>query len=308
MNCRKKFFLILFLASAIQVQAETLGSFRLESMSLGTEVESIENQNGGFDLKNSHVSFGWEKTESLSGFFAIGTSDLRKKFFMYPQTSSEIAITEMHLDLGTSLGTLKFGLIRIPFGYEGFLGEGRLLFPESQAKRMNFHTTADYGIQYATQTTPFFTTLSAHNGEGGSSKDPYVWFSGQWGIADEGGWKFLLSGTTGETSKNSAVGSTSPIAFNVLDKAKLREGALTFAYDRDGWQIVLEYLRGEIVQNSKELPYSISRLDFATPLSSYVYLLLRHEQLDPAIKTKNDETTWSTLGFTVESTDRLLKF
>lgn len=293
--------------SASALAAEPLGTIQFHSFSLGTEVESVETRDSGFNLRQSQVSFLWKKDDRVSGYFALGTSDLRRPMFLFSNKASELSLTEVHVDLGFDIGVLRTGLIRLPFGYEGYLGEGKRYFPDSNAKKMNFHTSRDYGVQYEARTSPFFAVFSAHNGESRENLDPYLWYSGQWGIADEGGWKFFLSGVTGQTSALSTAEATSPIEFDPLVKSRLREGAITLAYERDQWQVVTEYLSGELIQNKVKVPYSISRVDLALPVIQQTHLLFRYEQLDPG-KAKKDEITWSNIGFFVESKDQLVRF
>ncbi len=260
---------------------EELGELKVKDFLLSPQGTIQEGQTGGFSIKNSFVTLQWQRDADLFAEMSFGSKDLVQSASWYkaPTSQNDLNLTEFWLQKTGRDLDIRFGLLPLKLGYEGFKGEAFWLLPASDVQDLGFVTKRDYGLQFSSYTRPFFTYFTIYNGESGANSDAKAWFSGLWGLETDRGFGWLLSGQVGELEPISTTGNLEPrLNFDPTVSAKLRIAQMSFYHESKNTLLLLEGLYGEFLQLDQEKPFSSWRFDGASSLTDDYKFLIRYQE------------------------------
>lgn len=289
---------------------ERMGEFSFAEFSLSPRMRLEEPSRGGFDLKESWISFEWKRDQSLSGEISFGSADLVAPAIWFQPKTDNLALVKAAIQAKTEFLDFRAGFLEIPVNYEGSYPEWEWSLPATRVLRHRWFTKRDYGFEIRSETKPFLTTLTVHNGESGPNLDNRMWYTGMWQIKTGKGYGFLATATTGQTDAASTAGSlanTPEEGFNFDPTLDSKVRYASFAAFRR-WQrhlILLEAGRGDVIQNDQKNPFSWGHLDFSWNVKGDLNLLFRIEQSHPDMKKAETKIKTTGLGLSVSSKDRL---
>lgn len=294
-------------------RVEQLGEFRFSELSLSPQFRVAEPSEGGVELVESSMGFLWKRDETLSAHFAIGTSDLISSSIWFSEEDhSEVALIRAYLEAKTSLMNFRVGRMQVPFGFEGARPEWYQLLPQSLARRGDWFTERDDGLEIEAVQSPFSVRFMVHNGESGPQRDSRTWATGQWKYKNDKGYFMLLSGSVGGTSPESTAGVTRAVdegfIFDSSQKAKFRMGALSLGREWVRSLVLIEAGQGEVLQGDQKESFQWGQADLAWNLGGDLSLLGRHEFRQANKKDLNSKIESHGLGFSVSSKDRISQF
>lgn len=260
-----------------------------------------------FSLRRSFFSWSWQLPDNLQIDFGVGTSDLTQALVWYPEKTRGLGLESFFLQAQTDIGWWSAGWLKVPFGAEGYYRENQWMMPESLMWKYRIWTARDMGLRYHTRTGNFFSTLMAHNGEGDPSLDDRGFYTGQLGSIDSQGSGVIVSLQTGSAEPIATAASTLPVgtwSFDLSQKLKIRQGALSLISGSTKHFWLLEVLRAEVIQLDEKFPYSSLRLDIHHSLSDRLSVLFRGEELDFNSNTSRDSLKLVGVGLAHSSAKR----
>lgn len=283
---------------------EILGSPSSEASQAQFSLMAEDPAGAEFSLRRSFFSWSWRLPENLQIDFGVGTSDLTQALVWYPENTRGLGLESFFLQAQTDLGWWSAGWLKVPFGAEGYFRENQWMMPESLMWKYRIWTARDMGLRYQTRSGNFFSTLMAHNGEGDPSLDDRGFYTGQIGSIDSQGSGVIVSLQTGSAEPIATASSSLPIgtwSFDLSQKLKIRQGALSLISRSARHFWLIEALRAEVLQLEEKFPYSSLRLDIHHFLSDKLSALLRGEELDFNSKVSKDSLKLIGAGFAYSS-------
>jgi len=302
--------LILLISHLAWAEGEQMGTFRFSEFSMSPRVRVEEPSQGGFELHQSWIGFEWKRDENLSGEMSFGTSDLVRPAIWYPTKDGDLAMVHAALKAKTPYVDIRAGLLPIPNGYEGAFPEWELSLPETRVRRHAWFTKRDIGVEIKSETKPWLTSVTIHNGESASNLDQKVWVTGLWRYFNSYGYGVLGTASVGRTDARSTTLSTAAsadegFAFDPMDASKIRQGSLAL-YRRWGRHLLLaEIGKGEILQKDDKHAFVWGHFDMCANLGGDLNLLLRYEQSQSNTQSVGTIVKSTGFGFSVSSSDRL---
>ena len=308
----KRFLFLALLISWTFVFAEneeSMGDFRFSDFSLAPRLRLQEPGEGGFELRSSFLGFEWKKDEALRGTFVIGTNDLNQPavWFNNPQRPT-LDLVEGFLEGRSAVGDLRVGLLNVHQGFEGAFPEWSWALPESRARREGWTIKRDWGIQLRFHSSGWLTAMTLHNGETTDNADGKFWYSGLWQYKNTEGFGAQLSASVGNTKALSTSASTAgTLGFNFDSNkdSKIRYGIISLFREFERSLFLMEYGRGDFVQNDVKNPYEWGRADLSWFMGGDVNLLLRYEQTQSDLTNSASIVKSSSAGFSYYSKSRL---
>jgi hypothetical protein len=166
----------------------------------------------------------------------------------------------------------------------------------------------DWGLQLRFTYENLLTAFTLHNGETTTNADGKFWYSGLWQYKNDQGFGVLLSASVGNTKAASTSGSTvasQGFLFNPALDSKIRYGILSIFREDQHTLFLLEYGRGDYIQNEIKNPYAWGRSDLSWNLGGDLSLLFRYEQSQPDLNNTATIIKSTSLGFASYSKSRL---
>lgn len=287
-----------------------MGRFRFLELFLSPRLRLLEPGEGGFELQQSWLGFEWKRDESVKGILKLGSNDLLRPAVWYQQpATTQFSVVEAWLEGRTGYGDLRAGLLSIPQGFEGTFPEWNSVLPESMARRKGWVMQRDFGFQFRWDSKPWATSMTIHNGETGTNLDRWVWASGHWQYKNSEGAGMLLSASFGHTRPDSTSASVAAsrdlFNFNPNVDSKIRYGIVSlFREDRRNLFLV-EYGRGDVIQNDVKHPFAWGRADICWNIGGDASLLVRYEGGSPDLQNQSTMTKAMGLGLVLASQDNL---
>jgi hypothetical protein len=304
------FFSLCWSSSSSAEVAENLGEFRISEFALSPQLRMSEPAQIGFAIQQTWLGFEWVKDPQVRGVLWLGSGELIQKPVWYAQEAvPDFGIVEAWVEGQSEYGDLRAGLLNVHQGFEGFYPEWSWRLPESRARRQGWLVKRDFAVQSRMRTGDFSTELTVYNGEAGSNRDGRMWVSGLWSYKNSDGWGGLLTASVGDTRPESTDGADAKkkegFDFQVEDRAKIRYAVLSLFYDTERFLSLLEFGRGEILQNDLKSPYAWGRGDLAIGLSGDAFLLLRYEQNQARLNDPDSIVKAASLGVSFVARDKL---
>jgi hypothetical protein len=299
----------LFVLSSAWADGEQMGTFRFSEFSLSPRGRLQEPSSGGFELKESWIGFEWLRDESLSGEISVGTNDLMAPAIWYPERNAQLQLVQAAIRAKTPYMDIRAGLLSIPNGYEGAVPEWEWSLPETRTRAHRWFTRRDYGVEFRAETKPFLTSMTLHNGESGENTDQKMWVTGQWRYLNAQGFGILGTAEVGQTDAKSTALSTASseegFDFDPTVAAKFRQGTLAVFRKWNRHLVLIEYGRGEILQNDQKHPFAWGHFDVCANLGGDLNLLARYEHSQANTQDSKSAVKSVGLGVSVSSKDRL---
>ncbi len=287
-----------------------MGRFRFSEFSLSPRGVLQEPSLGGFELKESWIGFEWIRDESLSAEISFGTGDLvAPAVWFEPRTQDQLSLVQASVKAQTEYFDIRAGLLTLPNGYEGANPEWEWNLPETRARARNWFAKRDFGVELRSEAQSFMSSVILHNGESAENVDNRMWVTGQWRYLNSQGYGVLGTAEVGQTDSRSTSLSLKALDegfnFDPNQAAKLRHGTLAFYRKWLRHLVLLEYGRGEILQNDQKNPYAWGHFDVCANLGGDLSLLLRYEQTQSNALNAASVIKSGGLGFSMSSSDRL---
>jgi|GEM_PF-2464794 len=299
----------IFSSSSAFAEGEKAGRFEFSEFSLSPRAYLQEPGQDGFELKESWISFRWERDESLDAEIGLGSGDLIAPAIWFAPKAETVELTKAFVRARTPYMDVRAGILEIPFGYEGAFPEWEWTMPITHVRENRWFIRRDYGIEFRTEHKPFLTTLTIHNGESGTNEDGKLWVTGQWRILTSDGIGFLASGQVGntkpESTQNSLAASQEGFDFDPTQPAKIRQ--LSVALFRK-WRrnlVLAEYGRGDILQGDNKSPFGWGHVDGSWNVKGDLNLLARFEQWQANLQDPTTVKKSYGAGVSVTSSDHL---
>lgn len=289
-------------------QGERMGVFRFSDFSMSPRISVAEPSSGGITLKESWIGFEWVKDENLRAELSFGTADLRAPAIWFSSDDQELEIIEAYVEGRSDYLDIRAGFLDIPHGYEGSVPEWEWMIPATRARRMGWFIRRDYGLEIKAQRGRFTTSFTVHNGESASNDDQKMWYTGLWRVQGDQGWGVLWTASFGLTTPVSTAGSEAATEGFIFDKtkaAKIRMGTMALFRKWDRNFALIEYGRGDAIQNEIKNPYEWGHVDMSYNLSEDIHILGRYEKNHSNLKLKSTIKNSYGLGFAFSSKDRL---
>ncbi len=318
--------LLLFcLTSRAQEPAENLGVLQFSQFYLSPQISAQEPSRGGFELKKSWIAFHWSKgvedknvVEQERSFLfadlAFGTADIVAPALWYAPKSQSLDLTLAKVTMQTSIIDFSFGLMPVPFSYEGQLDENQKLIPETYVRSQAWFARSDYGLQMQTSYKEFMTRVMVHNGESGENLDQKTWATGLWRFQNDSGFGVLLTSQVGQTDQRSSGTSLAAVrtqvsaqnfAWDPGQAAKHRMGTLAIYKQWNQQLILLESGRGDFIQNDEKYPFAWGHFDVVSRASDQLRFLFRYEQSQSDIHMSESIIKTTGFGLSWVSAERL---
>lgn len=302
-------FLTLLTSLGAHAEGEKAGKFDFSEFTLSPRAYTQEPGQNGFELKESWISFRWQRDESLDAEIGVGTGDLIAPAVWFNPKAETIELTKAFVRARTPYLDIRAGILEIPFGYEGAFPEWEWQLPISMARQNRWFIRRDYGIEFRAEHQPYLTTLTIHNGESGPNTDGKMWVTGQWRFLTSDGIGALLSGQVGQTKASSTTDSTAQsdqgFVFDPTQDAKIRQFSLALFRRWHRHLILAEYGRGDILQNSNTNSFAWGHVDGSWNVSGDLSLLGRFEQTQSNTRESDTIKKSYGAGVSVTSSDRL---
>lgn len=287
-----------------------MGSFRFSEFSLAPRAFVKEPSAGGFDLKESWIGFQWERDESLGGEISIGSSDLVVPAVWYSTRSDQLSLVFAAVRAKTAYFDIRAGLLSIPNGFEGAVSEGEWQLPITRVRSHRWFVRRDYGLEIKSESKPFLTSVTVHNGESGPNLDEKLWTTFLWRVLTSEGYGILATGEMGRTDAKSTALAASAISdegfqLDPKESAKFRHGSFALFKKWRRNLVLLEAGRGEIIQNDEKHPFDWGHLDICGNLGGDLNLLFRYEHSQSDLKNTETMVRSTGFGFSLSSPDRL---
>ena len=292
-------FLLTGAISLADEVGENLGRLSIDNVVLAAEFELTDSQRGSFDVRESTISFLWEKEDKLSAVFRLGG----RKLINPPRIFKKIVIDELGLYEAYAqhkgvYGRWRMGLIPIEFGVDGKVQEDQLDFSRSLIFSQRVIGLRDYGLSYFVRHQNFYTRMAVHNGESDENFDGRVYYTASWGWSQ----KHLdigISGHTGQAKPESTLLQESNLGGVDLSLASLwKMGGTYIHWNSYRWDLRLEYLKGALDQkkNPGASEFLSGHADLSYKMGSRTKLMFRYDHLDPNTKVKGDFLKEISLG------------
>jgi hypothetical protein len=288
---------------------ESMGQFRFSDFSMAPRLRLQEPGEGGFELRSSFLGFEWKKDEGLRGTFVIGTNDLNQPavWFNNPDRPT-LDLVEGYLEGRSAVGDMRVGLLNVHNGFEGAFPEWSWAMPESRARRDGWMIKRDWGIQLRFHNNGWLTAISLHNGETTNNADGKFWYSGLWQYKNDQGFGTQVSASVGNTkslSTSLSTAATQGFNYDPNKDAKIRYGILSVFREYERSLFLLEYGRGDFVQDDLKNPYEWGRADLSWYVGGDLNLLLRYEQTQADLTNSASIIKSTSAGFAVYSKSRV---
>jgi hypothetical protein len=302
--------LLIFLSPrGASAEGEKAGQFEFSEFSLSPRASLREPGQNGFELKESWISFRWERDESLDAEIGLGSGDLIAPAIWFAPKAETVELTKAFVRARTPWMDVRAGILEIPFGYEGAFPEWEWMLPISHMRSSRWFIRRDYGIEFRTEHKPFLSTLTIHNGESATNTDGKMWVTGQWRILTSDGIGLLASGQVGNTRPDSTQGSLANsqegFVFDPDQSAKIRQLSVALFRKWHRHLVLMEYGRGDILQNDDKNPFAWGHVDGSWNVKGDLSLLARYEQWQANLRDSSSVKRSYGAGVSVTSADRL---
>ncbi len=307
------------------VNSENLGVLQFSQFYLSPQMSLQEPSRGGFELKNSWIAFRWskgleekeEREQERSFLFAdlaFGTADMVAPALWYAPKSQNLELTLAKINWKSSIMDFSFGLMQVPFSFEGQLNENEKLMPDTYVRSQSWFARSDYGLQMQTSYKEFLTRVMVHNGESGENLDQKTWATGLWRYQNESGFGVLLTAQVGQTDQRSSGSSLATVRSQVAaqnfvwdpgQSAKHRMGALAIYKQWNQQLILLESGRGDFIQSDEKYPFVWGHFDVVSRASEQLRFLFRYEQSQADLHMSESIIKTTGFGLSWVSAERL---
>lgn len=298
-----------FSASLAFAEGEKAGRFEFSEFSLSPRAYLQEPGQNGFELKESWISFRWERDESLDAEIGLGSGDLIAPAIWFAPKAETVELTKAFIRAKTPYVDVRAGILEIPFGYEGAFPEWEWTMPITHVRENRWFIRRDYGIEFRSEHKPFLTTLTIHNGESATNDDGKLWVTGQWRFLTSDGIGLLGSGQVGntkpESTQNSVAASQEGFVFDPTQSAKIRQLSIAVFRKWHRHLILAEYGRGDVLQNDDKNPFGWGHIDGSWNVKGDLNLLARYEQWQANLRDPSTVKKSYGAGVAVTSADRL---
>lgn len=302
--------LLLLVAVFANASGEKLGNFEFSEITLVPSFELEEPSSGGFNLSKSWIGFRWNKEETVSAVFNIGTRDLIRPAIWFETKEGDIALTLAAIEIKYEYFDLRAGLLPIIQSFESSRPEWDLLLPETRVRKHRWFVKRDYGIEIRTKFNEFLGVWSVHNGESAANLDQKVWSSGMWSFQNSWGFGSMVTAFVGRTDARSTAQSKGTAIdegfnFDISEPAKFRQGAFAI-YRSWGKNLVLaEIGKGEILQKDDKQGFNWGHFDICSEVDKNWSLLARYEHSQANVRRSETITKSTGFGFAYSTDDRL---
>ncbi len=299
------FLSILFLSALpAQVFAEQVGLLSIEMLRLRPTLHSHESVGASFSLSDSAFGLRFKKDKNISAYVEVG-SELSRNLPIYyaDQPEDRLGFSMAYAEYLGVYGRVRFGLIPLNFGYDGFIDSHENIYNNALAYSERIIGLTDQGISFYTENNGYYTQIAAHNGEIDTTSDGRVWTSGNWGFVNGRHFRTQLSLQTGSV-KSSVASTTNTIAGVLPGETTLwRNGMLFVNWYPRNWNVVAQIGGGEAKQNSRVGRYNNSMFEVTRTVSKNFSAGFRYDQLDPDRKMDGDILTDLSLALVFKSAD-----
>lgn len=265
---------------------EVLGEMGVQRILLEPSFSLREPKRAEFVLEKALVGFRWKNDAYWWADVTIGNLELIGKPSRYGEELSGLGLVEGYGEFASGIGNFRAGLLPIDFALEGGAREEQLMFPRSLIYQKRLLGIRDVGLNYFVNNGYAFTSLTVHNGEGGSDLDNRTWFTAKWAyIAKDQ--EIGISAQVGQTSPestNSVLDPTLDEFFTSTEKHKMRLSALYGERQYKQWSYGFKTYLAEILSdstnnNAKTLQFGGATLDLSFSYGSSADILLRYDEI-----------------------------
>ncbi len=291
---------LLLSSGATAKQRESLGTLKVQDITLRPTFEAREPSEVQFLIGESSIALAWSLDENLSALVRIGPETLINPMARFKnQTSEDLGLVEAYAQWSGVYGRLRAGLIPLEFGVEGEKTEANLRFPRSLLFANRALGLRDIGLSYRIEHNGFFTSVAVHNGEGDQSNlDGRVWTTAKWAWTDGRKFQGGFSAQTGTTKPASTSTSGDTLtAIDVNREAQWRLGGLFLDWEPSQWKLSFEAYLGESSQQKNLTKYSTGHFDVIYDFEPNFGMQLRFDMFDPNHKVDADVVKELSLGF-----------
>lgn len=303
--------LVVFFLPFVFVSAnEKVGTFAIESVHLRPTLTTTEDTGGDFDLADSQFALSWEKDNSTSAHFSMG-SELNRGLPVYYAVAPEdkFGFIEAYAEYKFVYGMFQVGLIPLNFGYDGVLKLNERYFNYSLINTSRVIGSSDLGVSFFTENNGYYTQLIAHNGEIDTTSDGQIWATGNWGYTNERDLNIRLSLQTGYVEKEVSLGGANTLGgVTNGSTARWRNGAFFVNWYPRNWNVVLQTFSGGLVQGEYRSRYTSNLFQVDHFFSKNFGAGLRYDEFEPNSKASGDKKTETSLVFIAKTNDSTSAF
>jgi hypothetical protein len=246
----------------------------------------------GFSTGRSFLGASWNLDNRISARLLIGPKFMLMKPARYGiLPSRDYSIVEGYGEVDTGLGSLRAGLIPLPFGFYGMKDESQQSFPDDLFVQSRFIQRRDYGGSYFISHNDFTTSIAVHNGESDVDEDSRYFTTGRWSYKGPAGGEYGLSGTTGRWSD-----------LVTMREQKIRAGNIFAGFKIQGLGLGAEATIISIFEQEVFIRQAYGwHIDLEHPLWNQFGLQARYDFFEPHHSVTNDEVREFTLGLNYHS-------